>query len=158
MRLEDIKIVDYHADYASYFYDFNIEWLETFFYVEPYDAEVLSNPQSYIIDKGGHVFFAKSKNNIVGTVALIAVHDGVYELSKMAVAPDYRGKKIGHELMHYCISFAKINNFNTLILYSNTKLENAIHIYKKYGFVEIPLEESVYKRSDIKMKLKISAS
>ena len=44
--------------------------------------------------------------------------------------------------------------YNSIILYSNTKLENAIYIYRKYGFIEIPNEEnSPYKRSDIKMKL-----
>ena len=43
-----------------------------------------------------------------------------------------------------------------LILYSNRVLENAIYIYKKYGFVEIPIKEgSPYKRADIKMVLKL---
>lgn len=33
-------------------------------------------------------------------------------------------------------------------------LKNVIHIYKKYGFIEVPVEEnSPYKRGDIKMEL-----
>ena len=41
----------------------------------------------------------------------------------------------------------------TLFLYSNTKLVNAIHLYKKYGFNEVPLGNSAYKRSNIKMEI-----
>ena len=58
----DIKIIGYDYKYAKYFYDYNIEWLETFFFVEPYDQEVLSKPETYIIDKGGYIFFAKNEH------------------------------------------------------------------------------------------------
>ena len=54
-----IDIISYQPEYALSFYELNIEWLKTFFYVEPYDEEVLSNPKKYIIDKGGKIFFAK---------------------------------------------------------------------------------------------------
>ena len=81
-------------------------------------------------------------------------NDKSFELTKMAVAPNQRGKKIGQKLMQYCIDFAKENNFDRLLLYSNTKLENAIYIYRKFGFIEIPVEkDSPYDRSDIKMVL-----
>ena len=56
--------------------------------------------------------------------------------------------------MQYCIDFAKENQFDELVLYSNTILENAIYIYRKYGFIEIPMEEnSPYVRGNIKMLL-----
>jgi ribosomal protein S18 acetylase RimI-like enzyme len=42
-----------------------------------------------------------------------------------------------------------------IILYSNTKLETAIALYRKLGFKEIPLD-GPYKRSDIKMELLLS--
>jgi GNAT superfamily N-acetyltransferase len=72
----------------------------------------------------------------------------------MAVLPHQRGQKIGQQLLQYCIDFAKANSFKSLILYSATKLENAIYIYKKFGFIELELEkDSPYKRSDIKMEL-----
>ena len=82
------------------------------------------------------------------------VEDGIYELTKMAVRTDQRGRKIGQKLMQYCIDFGKQNKFKKLILYSNTKLENAIYIYRKYGFIEIDQEAEVpYERSNIKMEL-----
>lgn len=147
-------IVSFENKYAKNFYSLNIEWLKTYFYVEPYDEEVLSKPEIYIINKGGYIFFAKSENEIIGTVALMPIgSNGFFELTKMAVSPKHRGFNVGQQLMKYCIDFVKSNQIPKLIIYSNRKLENAIYIYKKYGFIEIPVEEnSPYKRADIKME------
>ncbi|WP_250436750.1 GNAT family N-acetyltransferase [Hanstruepera flava] len=154
----EINIIPFRLIYAKDFYDLNIEWLKTYFYVEPFDEEVLSNPETHIINKGGHIFFAISEDEILGTVALMPTNDSkIFELTKMAVLPKLRGLKIGQKLMNHCIDFAKKNNFKALMLYSNTKLENAIYIYRKYGFIEVPVEEnSPYERSNIKMILKFN--
>ncbi|TXE11712.1 GNAT family N-acetyltransferase [Seonamhaeicola algicola] len=152
----NIEFDTFKPEYTTHFYSLNIEWLKTFFVVEPFDENVLSNPETYIINKGGHIFFAKLNNTIVGTVALMPIgNNGQFELTKMAVSTTHRGLKIGQKLLEHCINFAKHTmKLPKLILYSNTKLENAIYIYKKFGFVEIPVEpNSPYKRSDIKMEL-----
>jgi N-acetylglutamate synthase-like GNAT family acetyltransferase len=149
-----MKIAPFHPKYASAFYELNIEWLETYFYVEDYDKEVLSAPEKYIIQPGGHIFFVIEDDLVLGTVALMKSEDGIFELTKMAVLPNQRGKSIGQKLMQYCLDFAKEEDFKKLFLYSNTILENAIYIYRKYGFIEIPVESpSPYKRSNIKMEL-----
>lgn len=148
-----LQIVSFEQKYAKAFYDLNIEWLETYFFVEDFDQEVLSNPQHYILDRGGNLFFMVDEMEVYGTVALMPYDNATFELTKMAVVPSARGKKIGQQLMEYCIEFAKKEN-KDLLLYSNTKLENAIHIYRKYGFVEVPVEkDSPYRRSNIKMTL-----
>ncbi|MCF6306659.1 MAG: GNAT family N-acetyltransferase [Flavobacteriaceae bacterium] len=151
-----IKISPYQEKYAPAFYDLNIEWLEAFFYVEDFDREVLGNPNKYIIKTGGHIFFALDNGVVVGTVALMPISKTFFELTKMAVAPNQRGKKIGQQLMQHCIDFSKENNLDKLIIYSSRKLENAIYIYRKYGFIEIPVEvDCHYKRCDIKLVLLI---
>lgn len=152
-----IKIIDFDTKYAQSFYDLNIEWLKTFFYVEPFDEEVLSKPRTYIIEKGGSIFFATIDEKVVGTVALMPTEDkNVLELTKMAVLPEERGQKIGQQLLQHCIDFGKQQNLKALLLYSNTKLENAIYLYRKYGFKELDLEkDSPYVRSDIKMLLQL---
>ncbi|GAB5563156.1 MAG: hypothetical protein Wins2KO_02190 [Winogradskyella sp.] len=152
-----INIINYTPEFARDFYELNIEWLQTFFYVEPYDEEVLSKPETYIINKGGYIFFAKEGNTILGTVALMPTEEeGILELTKMAVLPERRGEKIGQQLLDYCIEFAKAKALKSLLLYSNTKLENAIYLYRKYGFVELQLEEnSPYNRGNIKMLLEL---
>ena len=149
-----LEIIPYNNKYSQDFYNLNIEWLKTFFYVEPYDEEVLSNPEKYIINTGGFIFFAKLNNTIVGTYALMPLpKQNAYELTKMAVSPEHRGLKIGQQLLEHCIAFAKREEFNRLLLYSSTKLENAIYLYRKFGFVEIDVEDNcLYQRCDIKME------
>lgn len=149
-----MNIISFKPEYASIFYKLNIEWLETFFYVEPFDEEVLSNPEKYIINKGGYIFFAELNKTIVGTYALMPLpKQNAYELTKMAVLPNYRGQKIGQQLLQHCVTFAKQQQFNRLLLYSNTKLENAIYLYRKFGFIELELEPNLpYERCDIKME------
>ena len=152
-----LKILPFKDEFAKAFYKLNIEWLETYFYVEDFDKEVLSNPKKYIINPGGYLFLVVENDTIIGTVALMPYSERVFELTKMAVAPRHQGNKIGQQLMQYCIDFAIKNKFDTLVLYSNTLLENAIYIYRKYGFIEIPVEEkSPYQRGNIKMELAIN--
>jgi len=152
-----MEIVSFQNKYAKAFYDLNIEWLETYFYVEDYDREVLSNPDKYILEPGGYIFFAIENRIVLGTVALMKAGNNAFELTKMAVLPKQRGKKTGQKLMQHCIDFARENKFDKLFLYSNTILENAIYIYRKYGFVEIPVEaDNPYERANIKMELTFS--
>lgn len=152
-----MKIISWEERYAKDFEEMNLYWLEEFFWVEPHDKEVLGNPEKYIIGPGGMIFFVKEENEIIGCVALMKMETGVFELTKMAVKPAHRGKKIGQKLMQHTLDFAKDQGWQKLIIYSNRKLENAIHLYKKYGFVEIPLEDNgPYSRGDIKMELKLS--
>lgn len=150
-----LEIIPYATTYSQHFHDLNIEWLQTYFYVEEHDKEVLENPQSYILDNGGFIFFAKLNNQIVGTVALMNEKEG-WELSKMAVSPNFRGQKIGQKLLRFSIDFAKEQGWTDLLLYSSTILKNAIYVYRKFGFVEVPIGDSPYSRGDIKMVLKIS--
>lgn len=149
------KIVSYRPEFAHDFRELNIDWLEKYFYVEGHDTEVLNNPKTYILDNGGFIFFAVVDGVVAGTVALMNEPEG-FELSKMAVSPNFQGFKIGQQLMQFCIDFAKDKKWPQLLLYSNTILENAIYIYRKYGFVEVELEkDSPYIRSNIKMILKL---
>ena len=146
-------ITDFTPKYAKDFKTLNLAWLEKYFWVEPHDEEVLSNPQSYIIDRGGFIFYVLDKNNVVATAAFMNEPHG-WELSKMAVKEDYQGEGIGQKLLQHCIDFAKSKKWSSIMLYSNTKLESAIHLYRKNKFVEIPLEkENPYERADIKMEL-----
>ena len=149
-----MKIIPFRPGLAKYFKDLNLSWLEKFFYVEDKDTELLENCKNSIIDKGGYIFFAEIDNEIVGCYSMIKLKDSIYELGKMAVHQSYQGQKIGQKLMLHGIAFAKSQNWKELILYSNTILEPAIHIYKKFGFREVALEKGTpYARSNIKMQL-----
>lgn len=156
MKLADLHIVPFQPNLADYFKELNLAWVRKYFFVEPLDEEMLSHPQENIINKGGQIFFAQLNKEVVGTFALLKVQEGVFELSKMAVVEEMQGKKIGNQLLEFAIDQAKQLGAQKLILFSNTKLSPAIHLYKKYGFTEVPIGASEYKRSDIKMEKFIS--
>lgn len=153
MSLENtVEIIPFSSDLAAPIRTLNIEWLEKYFKVEPKDEVVLSDPQHEIIDKGGLIFYAKYKDQIVGTVSLLKIDETTFELSKMAVADGVQGLGIGQKLMLHCLAVAEQKGIQKLVLYSNRKLLPAIHLYEKFGFLEVPLEAGVYERADIKME------
>lgn len=147
-----VEIIPYSEEFAPFVKSLNVAWLEKYFVVEPFDEMVLSNPKEEIIDKGGKIFFAKYQNNIVGTFTLLKIDNHTFELSKMAVAENIQGIGIGKKMMDYCIEYAENNKIKKLVLYSNTILETAIRMYRKYGFIEVSLGSTVYKRANIKME------
>tara|TARA_B100000767_G_scaffold260348_1_gene270944 strand:- start:449 stop:916 length:468 start_codon:yes stop_codon:yes gene_type:complete len=149
-----MEIITFNPNYALDFQLLNEAWLKKYFVIEPYDSILLSQCEEVIIKPGGFIFFVKIKNQIIGTAAFIYKSKGIYELGKMAVKSEFQGQKIGQKLMHFMIKFAEEHHWSKIILYSNTKLKNALYVYIKYGFIEIPLEQNLpYKRSDIKMEL-----
>ena len=154
----EVNIINFKNEYEKHFYDLNIEWLNNFFEVEEYDHKILSNAKKYIIDKGGKIFFAILEDKIIATVALMPTENElIYELTKMAVKPKYRNKGIGKKLLNKCVEFSNYNGYESIILYSNKKLKNAIHLYKLFGFEEIKMEiKSPYSRANIKMIKKLN--
>jgi GNAT superfamily N-acetyltransferase len=149
-----LTIVPFETKYTQNFKDLNIAWITEYFIVEDKDRELLETSQYSIIDKGGYIFMGLWKNEPVGCFALIKKTNKRFELGKMAVNKSHHGLQIGQKLLMYAIDFAKNKNWDTLELYSSTKLDTALHIYKKYGFINVPLEDNLeYLRSDIKMEL-----
>jgi len=152
-----IEIINFTQDLKEPIKTLNYEWLEKYFRVEDGDVLSLSNPQEQIIDKGGFIFYAKLKGDIVGTASLLKKSETVFELGKMAVSEKAQGSGIGTLLLDHCLSFAKEKGMEKIILYSNTMLETAISLYRKYGFTETELESGLYERADIKMEKVMSA-
>jgi ribosomal protein S18 acetylase RimI-like enzyme len=148
----EVEIIAFSEELSEPIKTLNYEWLEKYFRVEEGDVASLSNPQKYIIDKGGHIYYAKLNDEIVGTASLLKKSETVYELGKMAVNDKAQGQGIGTILLEHCLNVAKQKQVTTLILYSNTILESAIHLYRKYGFEEIELESGLYERANIKME------
>lgn len=148
----EIEIIDFSDELQEQVRILNYEWLEKYFRIEKGDLVSLSNPQVQIIEKGGFIFYAKMNNQIVGTASLLKKTENIFELGKMAVTDNAQGQGIGTILLEHCLNVAKQKSIQKLVLYSNTKLESAIHLYRKYGFIEIELEQGLYERANIKME------
>ena len=153
-----ISIESFKKEYTSAFYSLNKEWIEESWKLEESDINDLSNPQEYIIDKGGEIFFAIKDNKVIATAAMVYIDDTMFELAKMTVAKKFRGLGISNQLMDSCIDFAKDRNATQIILITNSSLAIARNLYDKYGFKEIVLDSEKYgDRGDVKMVLKFNS-
>jgi putative acetyltransferase len=134
----------------------NEEWITRYFALEAKDRETLGDPEKTILKKGGHILMAYLGLEAVGCVALIPMGDGVYELSKMAVAPQYRGLGIGRKLLQRAIAQGTRMGARSLFLGSSKKLQDAVHLYESVGFHHVPPEKlppMPYVRADVFMEM-----
>jgi GNAT superfamily N-acetyltransferase len=152
-----IKIVEFDAAYTDDFKRLNLVWLERHFQVEPLDVEVLSDPEEAIIKPGGMVFFALLDGAVVGTCALIKHTEGLFELSKMAVADTHQGQGIGTQLLSHVIEWARSQSIRRLFVETNTVLERAVRLYQRVGFRATAYESSDahYHRTNLKLELEL---
>ncbi len=152
-----IEIVDYKPAHSNDFKLLNEEWIKLHFELEPHDIEVLDDPEKFILNDGGKIFFAFDTETdcILGTVALVNCGENGYEIAKMAVSPESRGKRIGKLLMVHALEVAQKIKTHRVYLESNTKLEPAINLYRSVGFQEIDLKNnpSPYSRANIVMEI-----
>jgi ribosomal protein S18 acetylase RimI-like enzyme len=155
MKRDELIITDWKPELSSKFSELNIGWLMHYFSIEPVDEFVLYHPEEAIIEQGGVILFAILNNEIIGTVALRKQTAGIFELTKMTIREDHRGKGFGERLCLAAINKACEMRIKKLVLYSSTRLPEAIPLYHKLGFREIIKEEGIYDRCNIKMEIDI---
>ena len=150
-----IAIVGFNKRYSEQFFILNKAWIEESWRLEDSDKKDLLNPDK-IVENGGQVFFALENKIPVGTAAMIKSSEDRFELAKMTVQEELRGKGIANMLMDECLKFAKENKANEIFLISNESLKIARNLYDKYGFKEVNLDSQKYDRGNVKMILKIT--
>ena len=152
--MDKLKIVPFDADYKSAFEHLNREWIEEYFVMEEEDLKTLQNPESYVIEGGGEIFFAVLNDDVVGTAAMIQTSKGIYELAKMAVAKNLQGLGIGKKLLKRCIDFSKEKEAIEIFLITNDSLKPALNLYLSCGFVlNDQNDDNRYDRGNTKMNL-----
>ena len=151
-NISKICIQKYETKFDNDFFVLNKAWIEESWILEESDKKDLLNPDK-IIHNGGQVFFALENQKVIGTVAMINSSDDRFELAKMTVQEDFRGKGIANMLMDQCLDFAKQKNAKEIFLISNDSLTIARNLYDKYGFKEVDLDSQKYDRGNVKMRL-----
>ena len=150
----EIEIIDYLPAYKDDFKRLNLEWISKYFEVEEPDLQQLDHPEEYILAKGGKIYLARTGTQIIGTITLKKDSDTVYELSKMAVSPEFQGRGVARLLAEHLIREAINLGCTLLFLESNQKLVPALNLYKKLGFSEVPLGQSPYSRADYRAEMR----
>jgi putative acetyltransferase len=135
----------------------NEAWITRFFALEEKDRATLGDPQKDILQSGGHILFAQRGTELVGCCALMSMDSYSFELAKMAVVETCQGQGIGARLIEATIELARSLGARRVYLESNSKLGPALHLYRRFGFRDLPaditLPPSPYARADVRMEL-----
>jgi len=153
IKAAPLEIVPFAPALRDHFYRLNAQWLQRHFRIEDIDRAVLGEPERYILEPGGAIFFARLGEEVIGTCALLQESPGVFELTKMGVDETFRGMGAGKRLLEACIAEFHRRGGGTLFLESNSRLQTALRMYEKAGFVMQPSvrEGSHYERADVYM-------
>ncbi|MBT6030945.1 MAG: MarR family transcriptional regulator [Kordiimonadaceae bacterium] len=153
-KISKVEIIPYHIKYRDDWRRINQQWIETLFVMEEVDIIGLTNPEEYVLAKGGEIYFGLVDGKAVGAIALKKEGDTLYELSKMGVVPEAQGHGIGRLLVEKVIERFHARGGKKLYLDTNSSLKPAINLYKKTGFKQMAApNSSIYDRSDYYMEL-----
>lgn len=156
-RVEAVTVVPYRQDFRAAFERLNRDWIETYFVLEDADRDVFGDPEGKIVARGGQIFFVLEGAEVQGTCAVLRTGNAECEIAKMAVAPAARGRGFGDLLMDTAIRFATEVGAHRVVIVSNTVLEPAIRLYRKHGFVPVPLSsDGRYRRANIRLERELS--
>ena len=106
-------------------------WDETF---EALVAEIAAAFIRTFNPKREHCWIAEREGEIVGCVFLVRKSPTVGQLRLMYVEPKARGLGIGSRLVEECLRFARQVGYRKVVLWTNSVLAAARHIYEKAGF------------------------
>ncbi len=151
------RVDTYDPAYARAFAELNYQWIKEYFVVEDEDRAALEDPEGYAINPGGEIFVVLEDDVVVGCVAMVPAkgdEEGVvYELAKMAVRPDRRGRGHSQLLMQACIDFARGKDADEIMLVTNDVLAPALGLYTSAGFQAVTFSDTRYERGNLEMRL-----
>ncbi|NOK09804.1 GNAT family N-acetyltransferase, partial [Corallococcus exercitus] len=156
MAPSPVEVVPYRPEYRAHFERLNRQWIEKDFRIEGSDAASFADPHGVFVAPGGEVFFALVDGQVLGTCALKREDAETFELCKMAVAPEARGRDLGDALMRAALATARERGAKRMVLVTNSALGPALGLYRKHGFAttrsgpEIA-RETGYSRADVEM-------
>jgi len=87
----------------------------------------------------GGFFVARMADEPVGCGAVRCIEPGVAEIKRMYVAPRARGRRVGRQILDALEAEARRLGVTRLVLETGPRQPEAIALYRRAGFVEIPL-------------------
>ena len=116
------------------------------------DHDIVHWQEVYDGNAGVLLLVVDPAGEVVGTAAVRRLAPAIGELKRMWLRPGCQGRGLGRRLMDACLDEARRLGCRALRLDTQTKLEAAVHLYRAYGFAEIPRYNDNH-RADIWMEL-----
>lgn len=155
MERMQMRIVPYSPQYRKDFVEMNTAWITDMFSVEPGDLEEFSGIESSLASDG-QIFFALSDDGTAMACCMIAPrNDGDWEIMKFAARDEYAGQGAGSACLQACLDYARGKSVRRIVIVSNRRCTHAVHLYRKLGFREIPVDKErfPFERADIAFEM-----
>ncbi|MFK7933015.1 MAG: site-specific tyrosine recombinase XerD [Saprospiraceae bacterium] len=101
-----------------------------------FEEEIAQLPYRYAAPTGV-LLLATYDEKTAGCVALQKIDEGIGEMKRMYVSPDFRGEKIGQQLIQVLLAEAKQLGYTTMRLDTHPSMQKAQQLYQAMGFREI---------------------
>lgn len=116
---------------------------------QDFDKELEQLPGFYA-PPDGRLFLAEFDGITAGCIALRKFRDGVCEMKRLYVRPQFRGNDIGKKLVELLIREARKIGYKKMVLDTVPTMKTAQKLYKSLGFYKIkpyrinPVEGAVF--------------
>jgi DNA-binding MarR family transcriptional regulator len=149
---DELSILDYRPGLRKYFFNLIGPWLSGFLKseLEEEDKFTLKHPEKAYLKRGGFLFFASFRGEIVGCVALKRLDEDMFELDKLFIDPKYRKQGFGTKMVERCITRCLENDARELWLQITMSMPEARKLYYRMGFTdsEAPPQMDVMKKTE----------
>lgn len=149
MQLRQVTTEQDVARARALFHEYH-EWLGINLCFQNFDKEVAELPGAYAPPEG-RLLLARDGEHVAGCVALRKLEDGVCEMKRLYVRPQFQGSGLGGALTRTIIDTAREIGYRSMRLDTLPgKMDPAIAMYRKLGFTEIqpyyhnPVKEALF--------------
>lgn len=145
-----MNVIQYQKKYKKDFIQFNTDWIQdNFGFLEKEDMDTFHHIEE-CLEQGAMIYFAVEDGSVLATCMAKPLDDeGTWEICKLASNKHLPHKGAGSAVFKASMNWAIHHGAKKLFILSNSKLKAALHIYRKYGFREIKLDNYEYVRGDI---------
>lgn len=95
---------------------------------------------TYLAGLGGIMWVAESDGRVVGCFGIVSTTaPGIFELYKVYLLPEARGRGIAGELLGMALDFARARGADAVRLWTDTRFLEGHIFYRRNGFEQLPI-------------------
>jgi putative acetyltransferase len=103
-----------------------------------FEKELAELPGDYAPPQG-RLLLAEHEGQLAGCIALHKLEAGICEMKRLYLRPQFRGKGLGRQLAERIIAEAREIGYQRMRLDTvEPVMKDAVAMYRKFGFTEIP--------------------